>query len=155
MSWINSAALEVKQQYHVPVNYNHYKDKIRCDVITMNVSQIILVRLWLFDKNITIFYWSNMCQFEHKSKLIKLLPLRSKIKHPMRTSTLALFPTPPSPPLITAPYLSLTNHAYPVHKPLPPFLPASSRHRVFESASAFASHKCIHKLYKEISDRNK
>jgi len=41
--WINSTALEVKQQCFVPVDFNLYKDKIWCDV-TMNVGQIILSR---------------------------------------------------------------------------------------------------------------
>jgi len=78
VSWIDSTALEVKQQCLVPVNFNHYKDKIWCNVITINVGQVILGRPWLFDKNITIYSRSNMCQFEHEDKHIKLLPLRPK-----------------------------------------------------------------------------
>ena len=69
---------------------------------------------------------------------------------------LALLSTPPSPPLIaTAHFLSPTSHTYPVRKPLPFFLPTPSHHRVFEFASAFASHKYVHKLHKKISDGNK
>ena len=41
VSWINLTTLEVKQQYHIPVNFNLYKDKIWCDVVTINVGQII------------------------------------------------------------------------------------------------------------------
>jgi len=48
----------------------------------MDVSQIILGRPWLFDKDITIYGRSNVCQFEHKSKKIKLLSLRPKIRQP-------------------------------------------------------------------------
>ena len=44
MSWINSTTLEVKQQCLVPVDFNFYKDKIWCDVVTMDMSQIILGR---------------------------------------------------------------------------------------------------------------
>jgi len=39
----------------------------------MDVSQIILGRPYLFDNEITIYGRSNMCQFVHKSKKIKLL----------------------------------------------------------------------------------
>ena len=42
MSWIDSTTLEVKQRYLIPVNFNHYKDKISCYVITMNMGQVIL-----------------------------------------------------------------------------------------------------------------
>jgi len=45
-------------------------------MITMNVGQVILGRAWLFDKNVTIYGRSNMCQFEHEGKKIKPLPLR-------------------------------------------------------------------------------
>jgi len=44
VSWIDSTILEVKQQYLVSVNFNHYKDNIWCDVINMNVSRVILGR---------------------------------------------------------------------------------------------------------------
>jgi len=42
--WIDFTTLEVKQRCLVPVNFNHYKDNIWCDVITMNVGQVILGR---------------------------------------------------------------------------------------------------------------
>jgi len=50
VSWIDSTTLEVKQRCLVPVNFNHYKDKVWCDVINMNVSPVILGRPWLFNK---------------------------------------------------------------------------------------------------------
>jgi len=98
-----------------------------------------------------------MCQFEHEGKqIIKLLPLRPKSGQFQQTSTLVLMPAPPSPPLIAiVPSLSPTNHAYHVRKSLPPLLPTSSHYKAFESAPAFASHKHVHKLHKEISDENK
>jgi len=96
----------------VPVNFNHYKDNIWYDVITMNVGQVILGRPWLFDKNITIYGRSNMCQFKHEGKQIKLLPLRPKTGQPKQTFTLALLLTPSSPPPIgtASPYLLLVMH---------------------------------------------
>ena len=48
--WINSIALEEKQHYLVRVDFNFYKDKILCDVITVDVCQIIQDRPWLYDK---------------------------------------------------------------------------------------------------------
>jgi len=40
----------------------------------MDEGQIILGRSWLFDKDVTIYDRSNMCQFLHEGKKIKLLP---------------------------------------------------------------------------------
>jgi len=42
VSWINSTALDVKQQCLVPIEFDVYKDKIWCDVVMMDVDQIIL-----------------------------------------------------------------------------------------------------------------
>jgi len=42
VSWINSTALHVKQQYLVPTDFELYKDRIWCNVVTMDVGQIIL-----------------------------------------------------------------------------------------------------------------
>ena len=89
-------------------------------MITINVGQVILGRPWLFDKNVTIYNRSNVRQFEHEGKQIKLLPLKPKTGQPKQTSTLALLPTPPSPLLIaTIPSLFPTNYAYHVRKLLP------------------------------------
>jgi len=98
----------------------------------------------------------HTCQFEHASKQIKLLPLKPKTGQLKWIFILALLPTPPCLPLIAIILsLTFTNHACPVHKPLPPLLPAPSYYSAFESASAFASLKHVHKPHKEISDGNK
>ena len=44
VSWIDSTAIEVKQRCLVPVSFNHYRDKIWCDVITMHMGEVILGR---------------------------------------------------------------------------------------------------------------
>ena len=44
----------------------------------MDVGHVILGRLWLYDKDVTIFSRSNMCQFEHGGNKIKLLPCPPK-----------------------------------------------------------------------------
>ena len=49
-------------------------------MVTIDVGQVILSRPWLFDKNVTIYDRSNMCQFEYNGQKIKLLFLRSKIR---------------------------------------------------------------------------
>jgi len=46
----------------------------------MNVGQIILGRLWLFDKDVLIYDRSNMRQFVHKGKKIKLLRFKLKFR---------------------------------------------------------------------------
>ena len=107
-------------------------------------------------QNVTIYGRSNMYQFEHESKQIKILLLRSKSGQTKRISTLALLSISPSPLLIAiVPSLSSTNHAYHVRKSLPPLLPTPSHYKAFESAPAFASHKHVQKLHKEINDENK
>jgi len=49
----------------------------------MKVGKFILGISWLFDKDIIIYGRSNMCQFEHEDKKIKLLPFRSKVGQPL------------------------------------------------------------------------
>jgi len=44
VSWINESALNVTQRYLVPIEFTFYKDKIWCDVVIMDVGQIILGR---------------------------------------------------------------------------------------------------------------
>ena len=98
----------------------------------------------------------QQCQFEHEGKQIQLLPLRPKTGQSQQTSTFALLPIPLSQPLIaTVPSLSPTNNACHVHKPLSLLLPTPSHYKAFESAPAFASHKHVYKLHKEISEENK
>ena len=64
VTWINSSALEVKQRCLVPIDFGLFKDKIWSDVVTMNVGHVILGRPWLYDKDVTMYGRSNMCQFE-------------------------------------------------------------------------------------------
>jgi len=60
VSWINSTTLDVKQQCLVSLEFD-YKDKIWCDVVMIDVGQIILGRSWLYDNDVTIHGRSNMC----------------------------------------------------------------------------------------------
>jgi len=45
----------------------------------MDMGQVILERPWLFDKDVIIYGRSNMCQFKHEGKKIKVLPSRPKV----------------------------------------------------------------------------
>ena len=97
-----------------PSQFQSLQRNIWCDVITMNVGQVILGTPWLFDKNVISYDRSNMLQFEHEGKQIKLLSLKLKIGQPKQTSILILLPTLSSPPLIaTIPSLSSTSHIPP------------------------------------------
>ena len=55
-----------------------YKDKIWCHIVSTDVGHVILGQPWPYDKGVTIYGWSNMCQFEHERKKIKLLPREPK-----------------------------------------------------------------------------
>jgi len=48
--------------------------------MSMDVGHVILGRPWLYDKDVTIYGRSNMCQFEHEGKKIKLLPREPKVE---------------------------------------------------------------------------
>ena len=41
----------------------------------MDVGHVILGWSWLYDKDVTIYGRSNMCQFEHEENKVKLVPL--------------------------------------------------------------------------------
>ena len=144
--WIDSIALEVKQQCLVPVSFNHYKDKIWCDVITMNMGQVILGRAWLFDKNVTIYGQSNMCQFEHKGKQIKLLSLRLKTEQPCQLHPLHFSL------LLFLVYLSLIMYTISANH----FLPYYRHHLTIKHSSLYLHLHHINTCtnYTEISDGN-
>ena len=46
--------LQGKQRCLVPVDFNFYKDKIYCDVVTIDMGQIVLGRPSLFNKDVTV-----------------------------------------------------------------------------------------------------
>jgi len=54
----------------------------------MNAGNVILGRPWLYDKDVTIYGRSNMCQFEYERKKIKLLPreLKAEPSKPKRAA---------------------------------------------------------------------
>ena len=62
----------------VPIEFIVYKNKIWCDILIIDVSQIILGRPWIFDINIHIYCRSNMYLFEYEGKNVKLRPMKPK-----------------------------------------------------------------------------
>ncbi|KAI0507857.1 hypothetical protein KFK09_013985 [Dendrobium nobile] len=90
VSWVNSNALEVKERSHVPISFATYKENVWCDVLTMNVGQILLGRPWIYDNDVHIYGRSNTCVFEHVGKKIKLLPSQPRV-----TDTTKSNPTKP------------------------------------------------------------
>ena len=44
----------------------------------MDVGHVIPGRAWLYDKDVTIYSRSNMCQFEHERRKIMLLSREPK-----------------------------------------------------------------------------
>ncbi|XP_020683270.2 uncharacterized protein LOC110100190, partial [Dendrobium catenatum] len=78
VSWINSTTIEIKDRSLIPIEFVGYQDKIWCDVLTMDVGQIILGRPWLFDNDVHIYGRTNTCVFEHNGKKIKLMPSQPK-----------------------------------------------------------------------------
>ncbi|PKU59286.1 RNA-directed DNA polymerase [Dendrobium catenatum] len=79
VSWVNSNALEVKERSHVPISFATYKENVWCDVLAMNVGQILLGRPWIYDNDVRIYGCSNTCVFEHAGKKIKLLPSQPRV----------------------------------------------------------------------------
>ena len=94
----------------------------------MDVGQVGLGRLWLFDKYVIIYDRSNIYQFEHEGKKIKLLPSLPKVGQPLHEIVYS-FRLRQSIDLITIP----------------------DHYRAFESIFAFASY--VHELHKEIGNR--
>ncbi|XP_020677004.2 uncharacterized protein LOC110095705 [Dendrobium catenatum] len=78
VAWINSSTLQVKDRSLVSIEFVGYKEKIWCDVLNMDVGQIILGCPWLFNNDVHIYGRSNTCVFEHEGKKIKLLPTHPK-----------------------------------------------------------------------------
>ncbi|XP_020679784.1 uncharacterized protein LOC110097627 [Dendrobium catenatum] len=78
VAWINSTTIEIKDRSLIPITFAGYQEKIWCDVLTMDVGQIILGRPWLFDNDVHIYGRTNTCVFEHNGKKIKLIPSQPK-----------------------------------------------------------------------------
>ncbi|XP_022883112.1 uncharacterized protein LOC111399850 [Olea europaea var. sylvestris] len=85
VSWVDTSSIAVKGRCLVPIQFLENKDHIWCDVILMDVGQIILGRPWLFDLDVTIYGRSNSCSCVFNGKKIHLNPLLPKPVGPLET----------------------------------------------------------------------
>jgi len=72
--------MEVNERCLVLVQFATYKDKIWCDVITMDAEHVILGRPWLFDMDVTLWGKSNTFTFNYEGQRIKLIPSLPRFK---------------------------------------------------------------------------
>ncbi|XP_022849921.1 uncharacterized protein LOC111372015 [Olea europaea var. sylvestris] len=85
VSRVDPSSIVVKERCLVPIQFLEYKDHIWCDVISIDVGNIILGRPWLFDLDVTIYGRSNSCSFVFNGKKIHLNPLPPKPAGPLET----------------------------------------------------------------------
>ena len=74
------ASMEVNERCLVPMQFATYKDKIWCDVLTIDAGHVILSRPWLFDMDATLWGKSNTCTFNYEGQRIKLIPSQPRSK---------------------------------------------------------------------------
>lgn len=70
----------MKQRCLVPIYFNAYKANVRCDVFIMDVDFVLLDTPWLRDNGVLYDDQSDVYQFNHKGKKMKLLPCKPKPK---------------------------------------------------------------------------
>lgn len=51
-----------------------YKDNVICDVVPMQVSHIILIRPWQFNKYVVFHGKLSRCVFHHNDQKVTLVP---------------------------------------------------------------------------------
>ncbi|XP_048604599.1 uncharacterized protein LOC125582122 [Brassica napus] len=74
--WLRQGS-EIRVTHRVLVSLsigNHYKDKIYCDVVPMDVSHILLGRPWQYDRDVSHSGKTNVYSFFFENKRIVLLP---------------------------------------------------------------------------------
>ena len=80
VAWVNASSIEVNERCLIPVQFATYKDKIWCDMISIDAGHVILGRPWLFYMDVTLWEKSNTCTFNHEGQQIKLIPSQPKSK---------------------------------------------------------------------------
>ena len=78
VSWVDTSFIAIKERCVVPLQFLTYKAEIWCDIIPMDVGDIILGRPWLYDLDVTLHGQSNSCSFLFERKKIVLNPLKPK-----------------------------------------------------------------------------
>ena len=75
--WINSTSILVTKRCLVPISCGRYNDSIRCDVIPMTLTHILLGCPWLYDQDVYHCEKNNTYQFMFNNERIVLKPMSS------------------------------------------------------------------------------
>jgi len=76
LQWINEdEELTIDKLVKVKLSVGNYKDKVLCDVVSMEACHILLGRPWQFDKKTMHNGITNEITFTHKEKKFILCPL--------------------------------------------------------------------------------
>ena len=78
VSWIDSTSILIKSRCLVQLQLQSYQEKVRCDILPMEESSIILGRPWLFDHDATLYGCTNSCSFMHLGKRFVIHPTPPK-----------------------------------------------------------------------------
>ena len=73
---MNDHTLSVTQRCLVSIQMGDYKDKIYCNVLTIDVAHVLLSRPWLYDLNVANFGKDNIYSFKYKGKSIISRPAK-------------------------------------------------------------------------------
>ena len=65
VAWLNDHTLHVAQRCLVSIQMGDYKDEIYYDVLTMDVSHVLLGRPWFYDLNVTKFGKDSIYSFKY------------------------------------------------------------------------------------------
>ena len=81
VSWLqNGHQLLVSEQCEIELEIGNYKDRVLCDVMSVDVHHILLGRPWKYDKNVRHDGRKNIYELEKDGIKHKLIPLQVKDK---------------------------------------------------------------------------
>ena len=79
VSWLqNGHQLLVSEQCEINLQIGNYKDRVLCDVISMDVFHILLGRPWKYDRNASHDGRKNIYEMEKDGIKHKLIPIQAK-----------------------------------------------------------------------------
>lgn len=84
---VDKSSIPVTHRCLVPIGFSSYKDMLWCDVIPMEVGNVLLGRPWLYDLDVTQRGRANTCTFQFDGKTIRLKPLPPKTHTSVKDKT--------------------------------------------------------------------
>ena len=79
VSWLqNGHQLFINKQCEIDLQIGNYKDRVLCDVMPMEVCDILLGRPWQYDRNARHDGRRNTYELEKDGVKHKLMPLQAK-----------------------------------------------------------------------------